>query len=196
MLTAVRPTGERIKGLVEWLFKCDCGNEITAAGALVRFGSPKSCGCSTEALKAAKVTKHGGAKRAGHAPEYAVWAGMIQRCTNPADLNYHNYGGRGITVCDRWRESFEAFKSDMGPRPSQRHTIDRIDVNGNYEPSNCRWATATEQARNTRSNRRITVGDVTLCVAEWAERSGIPIETVHARLYRGRACRLRPCSAR
>ena len=98
-------------------------------------------------------TTHGHARRGKRSPEFETWLGMVQRCTNPNVANYVNYGGRGITVCDRWRNSFEAFLEDLGERPKGT-SIDRIDVNGNYEPSNARWATPAQQANNRRPSRR------------------------------------------
>lgn len=109
---------------------------------------------------------------------------MHSRCRHRTARSYPNYGGRGIAVCERWG-SFENFLADMGPRPSPRHSIDRIDVNGNYEPSNCRWATRIEQARNTRKNRIITVGGATMCLAEWSEMTGVDDATIVNRLDRG-----------
>jgi hypothetical protein len=118
-------------------------------------------------------------------PEYICWSGMIQRCTNPNDRGYVNYGARGIMVCDPWRVSFENFFADMGTRPSPGHSIDRIDVNGNYEPSNCRWATAKEQLRNTRFNRMITARGKTMCLASWCDISPVSRSLIKARLKLG-----------
>lgn len=137
------------------------------------------------------MNKHGipryvrvyGKKR--HGPEYAAWASMIQRCTNPNSRAWSRYGGRGIKVCDRWRESFDAFVDDLGPRPGPYASIDRIDNEGHYEPDNCRWATEKQQQRNKRDNLRITVGDETLTLVEWSERTGIARTTISNRIYKG-----------
>jgi hypothetical protein len=115
-------------------------------------------------------------------PERGCWHVMIARCYKPSHEFYSQYGGRGIRVCDRWRDSFESFLADMGPRPSLQHSIDRIDVNGDYEPTNCRWSTQTEQMRNTRSNRMLTAFGKTQCVAAWAEETGLPAGTILDRL--------------
>jgi hypothetical protein len=106
---------------------------------------------------------------------------MTSRCVNPANDAYQAYGGRGIAVCDRWQD-FAAFAEDMGPRPSPLHTIDRRNNNGNYEPDNCRWATPSEQQRNRRNNRLLTLNGETLCLAEWAERLGITDDMIRQRL--------------
>ena len=118
-------------------------------------------------------------------PEYRSWGSMIQRCTNPRNSAYGWYGGRGIKVCDAWRESFLAFLGDVGPRPSPKHSIDRIDNDGNYEPGNVRWATKIEQAQNTHRGRRISLDGEEVCVAELARRLGISRHTVRYRLDRG-----------
>lgn len=121
-----------------WLCQCDCGNTSIVRGGHLRTGSTSSCGCL--------VTKHGMYR----SREYATWRSMVQRCTNPKDTNYPHYGARGISVCNRWRESFEAFLADVGARPAGM-SLDRFpDMNGNYEPGNVRWATAAEQAHNRR----------------------------------------------
>lgn len=114
--------------------------------------------------------------------EYKAWAGMIRRCTTPKPSDRAYYAGRGITVCDRWRDSFVAFYEDMGPKPSPGHSLDRIDNERGYEPGNCRWATRTEQMRNTRGNRRITFQGETLTVVEWEERLGVSRGSVSRRL--------------
>lgn len=118
-------------------------------------------------------------------PEFNSWSHMIQRCTNPSNKSYANYGGRGITVCQRWRESFENFYADMGPKPSPSHSLERIDVNGNYEPVNCRWATAAEQASNTRRNRFVQIDSGRCTLSEAGRRVGVIRETVKSRIARG-----------
>lgn len=115
---------------------------------------------------------------------YITWCGMKQRCRDKNQRNYHNYGGRGIKVCERWLSSFELFCDDMGPRPF-RYCLERIDTNGNYEPLNCRWATSTEQARNRRDKRTIEIDGVIYHVAELAEKYGINIRTIAIRYERG-----------
>ena len=124
---------------------------------------------------------------------YYVWQSMIKRCHNPNDKSFSRYGGRGISVCDRWRKSFDAFNLDMGLRP-EGLTLDRIDSTGNYEPSNTRWATYKEQARNTRRNHLHTIDGVTRCLAEWCEILDEPWTTVKKRVAAGRDpfIRLRP----
>ena len=117
---------------------------------------------------------------------YHSWQGMIGRCEYPHHPDYRNYGGRGISVCPRWRKSFKDFMADMGPRPTKRHTIERIDTNGNYEPANCRWATQKEQQNNRRNNRLLTLNGETLTMAQWAERIGITIYALYQRLERGK----------
>lgn len=129
------------------LCKCDCGNIVPIYKYNLRDGISKSCGC----LRNEIVTKHGhNTDKKGKSPTYSSWDGIIQRCNNPNCKAYKHYGGRGITVCERWNK-FENFLADMGENPSKGYSIDRIDVNGNYEPSNCRWATAKEQSRNKRA---------------------------------------------
>lgn len=137
---------------------CDCGKKpAPVLGSRLRDGSTKSCGClGAELRKAARARKSEasivmespGKKRA----EYRIWTNMKTRCFNTGNVNYPLYGGRGITVCERWRDSFATFLADMGERPSDKHSIDRFpDLNGNYEPGNCRWATAKQQSRNVRT---------------------------------------------
>lgn len=117
--------------------------------------------------------------------EYRTWSNMKNRCSNPKCAEYHFYGGRGIAVCDEWKISYNAFLRDMGRRPSQKHSIDRIDFNGPYAPQNCRWATQKEQCRNKRDSRLITHDGVTQPLAAWAEGAGMSTGTLWARLKLG-----------
>ena len=121
----------------------------------------------------------------GRTPEYRCWQSIRDRCYNPNNRDYAMYGGRGIAVCKRWRESSAAFLADMGPKPSPEHSIDRIDNDGDYSPENCRWATPAEQARNRKSSRLLTHNGETMTVAEWAERLAIKPGTLSMRLSYG-----------
>lgn len=146
MLTALREDG-RINGKVAWRCRCDCGAETTVDGVSLRTGNTRSCGCRAR-------FRHGYSRADRRHPLYWTWKSMRQRCSNPRNDGYALYGGRGINVCDRWSRSFPAFLEDVGERPSPGMSIDRIDPNGNYEPSNVRWATAAEQQHNRRDSRR------------------------------------------
>jgi len=116
--------------------------------------------------------------------EYRIWAGIKKRCINLRCPAYKNYGGRGIQICDRWRDSFPAFLADMGRRPAGM-SVERIDNDGNYEPGNCKWAAPLEQARNCRKNHLVTANGESLPISVWAERLGIRSETIRHRLHRG-----------
>jgi hypothetical protein len=127
------------------LCRCDCGTERTVVKSSLVRGDSNSCGCLARELKRARYTKYD-QSRLG---ELNIWRHMMARCTKADRSDFHYYGGRGIKVCDRW-QTFENFLADMGPRPSPKHSLDRINNDGNYEPSNCRWATKGQQARNSR----------------------------------------------
>lgn len=181
----VGPSHVRVCGKRHWVCRCDCGQSGLVTTGNLHSGTSQSCGCLT-AETASRRRKHGASKT----PELSVWRNMIRRCHNPGATNYKDYGGRGIAVCGRWRQSFAAFLADVGPRPSPGHSIDRIDVNGGYEPGNCRWATRQEQARNRRDNVWITWDGVTRCLTEWAEITGLKAKTIEGRLARGVPVRL------
>lgn len=163
------------------LCKCDCGAEREVVGASLVNGSSRSCGCLQRSVAAAQSTLHGGVGT----PEYAAWKHMKERCYNPNENRYSRYGGRGIVVCDRWLSNFENFFADLGPRPSSRHSIDRIDVNGNYEPGNVRWATAATQSRNKECTAFIDYRGRIVRIDELARELGVKENTLHKRAQRG-----------
>jgi hypothetical protein len=146
----VSPGGKELRRV---FVRCECGNEFTATLNSIKRGLSASCGCYRTEL-AIGSAKHGHARKGRPSKEYKTWAGMIERCENPNATKYPIYGGRGISVCAEWRKSFETFLSDMGKKLSPDLSIDRIDVDGNYEPGNCRWATRSEQMRNQRPRRK------------------------------------------
>jgi hypothetical protein len=167
--------GSRRRSLV----RCDCGKEIIVQDVSLKSGVTKSCGC-LRVENRCNVTHGQSTTRT-----YEIWTGMIKRCTNPKHPFYSMYGGRGITVCERWLK-FENFFEDMGECPPLL-TLERKDNNFGYSPDNCIWATPKEQARNRRSNRIVTVRGVTGCVAELCERFGVSHSMVRMRLHRGLA---------
>lgn len=172
-LTALE-ISEKRNGKILWLCRCTCGAEKSIYATHLVRGNTKSC--STGGT-------HGFGKKT---PGYLTWIAMRTRCFNKNHIAYEQYGGRGITVCERWRESFLNFYQDMGPRPDQM-TLDRINGNGNYEPSNCRWATSKEQQNNMRSNQFVVVNGVRLTIAMQSERLGVNYHTLYSRLKRAGA---------
>jgi hypothetical protein len=171
-LVALRRVPDAKRGY--WVVRCDCGTVKTADVSHLRAGTSSACRpCSN--------TTHGGA----YSPTWATWRDMKARCLRKAHPAYSRYGGRGITVCRRWLASFEAFREDMGERPSARHSIERKNNDRGYTRANCCWATRKQQARNRSSNTRLAHLGRTLSLTEWSEETGIHVGTIHGRLERG-----------
>jgi hypothetical protein len=167
-----------------WHCICACGKEVTVLGRSLKSGHTKSCGCLHREVAAKRRTTHGHTTIGIRTRTYQAWGSMIKRCTNSKCRNFHNYGGRGIKVCDRWRDSYANFLADIGECPPGLQ-IERCDNDGNYEPSNCRWTSKKAQSHNRRTNHLITIDGETLCVAEWSERSGNHCQTIVSRLRLG-----------
>jgi hypothetical protein len=163
--------------------KCDCGAVKFVSETKLRSGHTRSCGCLQAEVTAVRSTKHGCSKRGEKTKAYGVWCGILNRCTNPKNPAFPNYGGRGINICDRWLK-FENFLEDMG-EPPLGLTIDRLDNDKGYFRENCAWKTRTDQARNRRSSLKITFDGLTLTVAEWSIRTGIGRRTLEARFHAG-----------
>lgn len=174
LVTERAPNKSETDTNARWKCLCDCGRETVQYGQDLKKGKVISCGCWNEE----KRFKHGLADT----PVHRVWIGMRSRCNNPKAREYVNYGGRGIKVCDRW-ESFENFVADMGIRP-EGYSIDRINNDGNYEPSNCRWATTTQQLNNRRVNRVLELNGERRTIGEWSAKLGIGWSTIRNRVDR------------
>jgi hypothetical protein len=175
-----RSTESHKHGQAHWVCRCSCGTKTTVAGDMLRRGRSKSCGCLRAEMSADRARTHG----LSATTEHKSWRHMLGRCRNKSDRGWPNYGGRGITVCDRW-DSFENFMADMGPKPSPAHSIDRIDNDKGYEPGNCRWATSVEQNNNRRSSKVIEHNGIRRSLAQWAEAIGVQAGTIAWRLKSG-----------
>jgi len=179
-LTAVSPS-ESKNGLSAWLCICDCGKETRPTSGSLVSGNTKSCGCLGRENATRAVTKHGETKT----PEYAAWLNAKARCYSPTSTRYSRYGGRGIGMCSEWRSNYMAFLSDMGRRPSPKHSLDRIDVNANYSAGNCRWVTIDVQSRNRTSNVWIEVDGQRMTVTDAAQKLGLPYQKLARRIRDG-----------
>jgi hypothetical protein len=188
-LTAIRMTVEGTskppRQKEKWLCSCECGNETEVAKRHLVNGNTRSCGCLVAETTRQQKTIHGHRAGGKSSSEYASWASMLQRCSNPKATGYENWGGRGIIVCPRWAESFETFLADMGPKPSPEHEIDRFDNDKGYSLENCRWATRIEQANNKRNNRLFTINGRRQTIAEWAREGSIAPEKLRNRIDAG-----------
>jgi len=176
------PIQKRANGHRYYKVRCECGTEKWIRGTSLTYANTGSCGClQREAIKGHKYSlTHGESKT----PTWSVWVGLRSRCSNPNNSKYPNYGGRGVTFCERWKE-YSNFLEDMGRRPSSEYSIDRIDVNGNYEPSNCRWTTAKVQARNKTTTLFVRFKGVDRKLTELCEELGIRYKYVHGRVRKG-----------
>lgn len=170
-LTVIKRDGSTADHKAKWLCECECGNETSVSGCQLRNGKTTSCGCARRGN-----VVHGMSKT----PTYKTWRDMRKRCNNPNATGYENYGGRGISVCKEW-DDFMVFLRDMGERP-EGTTIDRIDVNGNYEASNCRWATQEQQNNNTRRTIKVTIDGVTKSLKQWSNTLGVNYKSVNSRV--------------
>lgn len=175
-----------------WVCRCECNAILTVNGSSLRTGNTKSCGCLESDLTRARNFKHGAATRGVKSPEYTARWNMLSRCYNPASPHFDRYGGRGIGVCDRWRfgenllTGFDCFFADIGPRPDRNHSVDRYpDPDGNYEPGNVRWATQTQQVRNSTNATKIKLDGAPMSIADAAETAKVPYRLLQGRLRRG-----------
>lgn len=169
-------------GNAYWRCQCECGKQATVRGNSLRNGKIKSCGCLLSEATHNRATKHNLYKH----PLYSIWQAIKSRCFRKTETNYKNYGGRGISMDDNWKKDFKTFFDwaiENGYKTGL--SIDRINNNGNYEPSNCRWTSRKTQQRNTRRNVYLTFNNETHCISEWAELYGIKVNTLYARLRHG-----------
>lgn len=165
-----------------WRCACDCGNYGDVQGHQLTKGRSRSCGCIRRDATLNSAWRHG----MRYSAEYSAWIHMRRRCNDPRDSVYAYYGGRGIQVCESWNSSFERFLSDMGPRPSPLHSIDRYpDNDGNYEPGNCRWATREQQNNNKRDNVLVKHDGLELTASQWARRLGYSLTPIRDRIFAG-----------
>lgn len=182
-LVALRPAWP--KDRLSWECICDCGTSCVIEAYKLRTGWTQSCGCLRDERTRRANTTHGESKGYRRSSELGTYRAMLERCYDPNNKRYPIYGARGITVCDKWRNSFEAFLADVGRRPTPAHSLDRIETNGNYEPGNVRWATDKAQQRNRRNNYLITYRDTTATLMEWSERTGMGWATLRYRINAG-----------
>lgn len=190
-LVVIGESGERDKHLnVKWLCKCDCGNEILVITGSLKTGNTRSCGCLQDEVNATKGRKHGNCTINGISPEYIAWNNMKQRCNNPENDAYQNYGCRGVSVCPRWLgdDGFSNFLSDMGERPTPKHSLDRFPDNDNgiYEPTNCKWSTKKEQERNKRTNHWVEYNGEKKVLRDWADLLGVTFNTLRYHVMKGK----------
>jgi hypothetical protein len=176
-LTVQEYAGQSNSNKTKWKCMCSCGNSCVVLSASLKEGRTRSCGCYHIKVTGDRFRKHGQCDL----PEYNVWMSMRSRCNNPNNKEFRNYGGRGIKVCDRWSD-FDAFLSDMGARPSPKHSIDRLNNSLGYSLHNCEWVLPKKQANNRRNTHSFTYGNQTKTLSEWAACTGIKHATLYYRL--------------
>lgn len=182
-LTLLRPLDENgLRWSNRWLCRCSCGSEASIRWANVRNGHTKSCGCLQREVTTKNSRKY---RHTGKRAEYVIWRHMIDRCCNPKHPSFPNYGARGIVVCERWRNSFDAFVDDVGERPGGGFWLDRLDNEGGYEPGNVGWTRISENQRNKRTTRWLEAYGERLPLQAWAERLGCPSCTIIGRIKGG-----------
>jgi hypothetical protein len=175
-LMAIERSATRRRHVSEWVCRCECGKTLNVSTDKLNSGNTKSCGCLQRDKARARLRTHG----ASNTPEYRIWRSMRERCR----LRPHpRYGGRGIDVCDRWFNSFADFIADMGQRPTPKHTLERINGEGHYEPNNCKWATWIQQNNNKTGIRKVTINGEADTIANWCRRLGINRDTVSNRIH-------------
>ena len=174
-LTVISRQSNDRNGPARCLCRCSCGNEKTITSSNLNSGSYTSCGCGVVRIENQKT--HG----MRDTRVYRIWLNMKDRCLRKENKSYADYGGRGVSVCERWKDSFENFYADMGDPPSDDHSIERRDNGGNYEPGNCFWATRIEQGANKRNNVLVTYNGQTRTLAEWARELGVSYDTLKRR---------------
>ena len=195
-LTAIERAGTNKKRYITWLCQCDCGNTTIAVGSDIKSGHTRSCGClqrdrlieyNKSDSKRSRTSELNKVRKRTHGMRYTriykEWRSMIDRCENKSWKHYHNYGGRGISVCKEWRDSFNTFYEwAISNGYNDSLTLDRVNVNGNYEPSNCRWATNKEQANNKRNSRYLTFNGKTQTLQQWADELEVDSRTLRSRI--------------
>jgi len=184
-LIVIEEAGRNLCGHRRFECRCDCGTVRVATACDLRSGHTRSCGCLAREMLSRRRTTHGYSRGDKRSPEYSAWAGMIQRCTNPRNDSYKRYGGRGIKVCERWRNSFADFRADVGERPGPGYSLDRTENDGHYEPGNARWATLQMQSRNKCNNRIVLHEGTRMPLVSACEITGVNYDVAKARLRSG-----------
>jgi len=185
-LTVIKDAGRNNYGKIIWECLCDCGNITFTYTHRLKAGLTKSCGCLHKEQLINRNLKHGHSKAKNHTKEFSTWQNMKTRCLSPKSNHYKSYGGRGITICDRWLNNFNLFLADMGFAPTPNHSIERLNNDGNYEPSNCIWATEYEQQRNKNNNVKITYKGKEMIVSDFAKMIGVTHSMVAYFLKKGK----------
>lgn len=180
-LTVIKRVRRTNRRTAKWWCQCSCGNITKVEGSSLRRKLTRSCGCLRSETTTQCKLIHGKA----NSPEYKIWSRMKTRCYDSNDKGFKHYGARGITICDKWLNNFMAFYNDVGPRPSPKHSIDRINNNSGYSPTNVKWSTKREQNNNTTRNHFITIDGITHTISQWARRMGVKPYIIINRIRRG-----------